>query len=159
MVADSGFWIKCSSRCTMFQNGFIPSSLSTICLALVIGPKNAQKNGWLYSWIQEKLENIQKLLKLFHIFIFGVFFSTSPIGFLQMAEEFFKNSTGIPTGITIRFSKKNLHKYDYLPSICALSVRTIYRIYYGVNMETRGSSPVFTNFEVRRVWKKKTLLF
>ena len=44
---------------------------------------------------------------------------------------------------------------EYLPSICALSVRAIYRIYYGVNMETRGSSPVFTNFEVRRVWKKK----
>ena len=150
MVADSGFWIKCSSRCTMFQNGFIPSSLSTICLALVIGPKNAHK--WMIVQLNSgEVEKHQKLLKLFHIFIFGVFFSTSPIGFLQMAEEFFKNSTGIPTGITIRFSKKILHKYDYLPSICALSVRTIYRIYYGVNMKTRGSSPVFTNFEVRRV--------
>ena len=42
MVADSGFWIKCSPCCTMFQNGFISSSFSTICLALVIGPKNVQ---------------------------------------------------------------------------------------------------------------------
>ena len=42
MVADSGFWIKCSPCCTMFQNGFIPSSLSAICLALVISPKKAQ---------------------------------------------------------------------------------------------------------------------
>ena len=104
MVADSGFWIKCSSRCTMFQNGFIPSSPSTICLALVIGPKNA------------------KMID-------------SP-AFLMINKR------------TVNLLFRSL---EYLPSICALSIRAIYRIYYGVNMETRGSSPVFTNFEVRRV--------
>ena len=105
MVADSGFWIKCSSRCTMFQNGFIPSSLSTICLALVIGPKNAQKMDECIAKFRRSLKTskITKAISYFHIWWV---FSTSPIGFLQMAEEFFKDSTGIPTGITIRFSKK-----------------------------------------------------